>query len=502
VDRAALRGGIPGFLRRHGLGTGYKTPEFEAAAATLFNMEDTAAFHVKAYFGRLYQLAGETATAVARSDAAKGAPKAVAALAEARKATTVGGKLSAWLAHNIVNMDDHERVLSEILRRFVRPMDHPAWQVIWRQFETAPDWPVGMPLPPEVKQMVWRRVAGEFPLAALYGSKDGGNLFRHSDIPLALRQQLEAYRKNTLQLEDVGHNIYRLNGSRSQTVKYEFRQTYGPDGRVFKPNAADLAEGDRSIKNPLDSILGDYIETAMKIYVGQQQEKSRRFWLLTHEGIPSFIRGRSAEGTRGMPMTLDHIYLDPASMTEALPAIVLKRMNEHEFTRKMSTLLGSQADRSKLREPGAGSLQGALDWRRAGGETRTAAENKKISADMGKDWEKLQGLLGRDDPKGVYKAVDAARRAFNTIPMSVLIGDASIMGIQTAFLFAINPVAAARAAGMMIGRGGNIWSDSKFSVWTAANADLLEMAVSRGLGLGMEAYVGARFRSDVAEAFG
>lgn len=490
VDRAAFRGGIPGFLKRHGLGTGYRTPEFEAAANTRFNMEDTAAFHVKAYFGRLYQLAGETATAVARSDAAKGAPKAVAALAEARKATTVGGKLPAWLAHNLVNMDDHERVLSETLRRFARPMDHPAWQVVWNEAETA----MGQPLPPEVKQMVWRRVAGEFPLAALYGGKEGGNLFRHSDIPLALRQQLEAYRKNTLQLEDVGHKVYRLNWSRSQTVKYEFRQTYGPNGRLFKPNAADLAEGDRTVKNPLDSILGDYIETAMKIYVGQQQEKSRRFWLLTHEGIPSFIRGHSAEGTRGMPMTLDQIYLDPASMTEALPAIVLKRMNENEFTRKLSSLLGSQADKSKLREQG-GSLQGTLDWRRAGGETRTAAENQKISAAMGADWEKLQGLLHRDDPKGVWAVMDAARRAFNTIPMSILIGDASIMGIQTAFLFAINPVAAARAAGMMIGRGGNIWSDSKFSVYTAANADLLETAVSRGLGLGMEAYVGARFRS-------
>lgn len=468
LDVGARRGGFGGFARRVLMGTGFRTTKFEAMTATLFNLESQAAFRVKATYGELYQQMGQAVADVLRADAAEGKAGAAEIVGEARKAKTVAGKLPSFVAHNLLRMRDHERLVSAYLQRGAKPIDSPAWRSIWNTYEAlGPQYA----LSEAEKLEVYRYVSGDFVSAALMPQ-----LFKSNQMHLPVRQVLGAYRDSYFSLERAARDLAGVTWSRSALVRYDLRELYAADGFLFR---ADGEKG--SARNPVKSIVGDYIETVRRLRIGHQRKGGLRWWLATHEGVPSAVRGREAAGSADLPLTLESIYASGPDKAEGLPAIVFRRLNEHEFEQKLKPLT-SNPERS-LRDPATGG------WREMGG-----TGDWKDSA-MIDDWKKLRGMLQRDEPTGIWKALDQVRRGANTLAMSVLMGDLSVLGIQLPFLVALNPGAGAKAMGKMFGLGGNIWSDAKFSAWTAANMDMIEMAVSRGMGLGLEAFVGARFRS-------
>jgi hypothetical protein len=490
IDKDAFHRGIPNWFRRVVGGTGYRTSSFEGLTATYFNGEAASAMHAQTVFGGISHnftqavrkylsgkvAAGEAGTATVRQ-IKKGMAAGETLRAGRKQPESLAGGILGWPAYraaNLLKIGNNERLVSAFLRPYARAVDSPAWKA---QFAAFDDLGGEHATTAELRKLVHAHASGDFVSAALYPE-----LFDLRRMDPGLQEILRHYRESYYALENGAKNFYGVNWSHAPMVRFELRETLAPDGRAFARAGGDPR------KLMFRTHITDLMETARRMEVQQQGKGDLRRWLLFNEGTPSAISGRAPGGTREFPLSLERVYLTGQDSAEALPAIVLRKLNESELQKRMAKQLANPDNPSILRGPDGWNQQlGPNDFK---GETLAERTGR---AD---DWKKMVGMLQRDRPTGgLGKIVDTARRGFNAVGLSVLIGDMSFFGIQWPFMLALNPRAGFKAMGHFFGLGGNVWSDEKFAAWTASKMDMIAPMIERGSGLGMEAFVGASFRS-------
>ena len=478
LDTGAFKSGLPRWARRVLGGTGFRVGAFQGATATYFDGEAQAAYQAQATYGYLRQLFIQTTKGLLKAAAAGGSEDALQLLkAGKKKPTTAAGRIlgmPAYKAANILKIGDDDRLLRAVFRHYAKPIDSPAWK--YDHFGRIDALGEDLATSPELRQQAYDFASGEFLTAALHPE-----LFDIRSMPAELRHVLEHYRDGYYRLERSASSIFGLKWSHAPLVRQELRESLGPSGTIYSRT------GGAPAKARGRTLITDLVETLRRQEVKQQTPGNLRTWLATNEGVPSAISGRSPEGTRQFPLSLDRIYLSGQDLAEAYPGIIYRRMNDAEFERKLANQLNDSSKPGILRsEEGWNTSLGPNDFKGA-----TPAE-KRARSD---DWKKLVGMLQRDEPTGPWKVLDNFRRAANAVGLSVLIGDLAFFGIQVPFMLALNPRAGFKAMGHFFGLGGNVWSDQKFATWTASHMDIIEPMIGRGSGLGMEAYVGASFRS-------